>query len=182
MRYVRALGYPLPRVVSFEGNDLILEKAEGPTMQEALTQDVGRIDEQAAVLAELHHRLHAMEAPAWLPRCAPGDRVLHLDLHPANVILTGAGPMVIDWANAAAGPAALDPALAIAIFVSARATARIERGHIDAFTRSFARHFDPAELRAALPRAIAMRSADPNVTDTERAELIAFAREPHDGI
>jgi hypothetical protein len=36
--------------------------------------------------------------------------VLHLDLHPENVMLTGRGPVVIDWRNAEAGPADLDTA------------------------------------------------------------------------
>lgn len=31
--------------------------------------------------------------------------VLHLDFHPANVMLTSGGPVVIDWTNARAGPA-----------------------------------------------------------------------------
>jgi hypothetical protein len=72
------------------------------------------------------------------------------------------------------GPGRARPALAFAIFVSARATAPIERGHIDAFTRSFGRHFDPAELRAALLRAIEIRTADPNVSDSERADLVGL--------
>ncbi len=174
MRYVKARGYPVPRVVSVTDNDLILDKVEGPTMQEALMQDLGRIDEQAAALAHLHDLLHRIEAPAWLPQRVPGERVLHLDLHPANVILSAQGPVVIDWANAATGPAALDPALAIAIFVAARASAPIDVSGIDAFIRSFAQHFDTEELRAALPQAIEMRSADPNVTDDERRELLSL--------
>jgi len=38
--------------------------------------------------------------------------VLHLDLHPDNVILTPDGPMIIDWQNSARGPAQADPAVA----------------------------------------------------------------------
>ena len=45
-------------------------------------------------------------------------RVLHLDLHPANVMLTPGGPVVIDWTNAAAGPAGADVALADLIMAS----------------------------------------------------------------
>ena len=33
-----------------------------------------------------------------------GDRVLHIDLHPENVIISPAGPVVIDWSGASAGP------------------------------------------------------------------------------
>ena len=42
---------------------------------------------------------------------AKGETIVHLDLHPENVILTERGPMVIDWRNAGDGPADLDTAL-----------------------------------------------------------------------
>ncbi|WP_260428757.1 phosphotransferase family protein [Micromonospora globispora] len=45
----------------------------------------------------------------------PETRILHLDLHPENVILTTAGPMVIDWANATEGPPELDVAMTAVI-------------------------------------------------------------------
>nr|WP_312870502.1 phosphotransferase [Streptomyces himalayensis] len=38
----------------------------------------------------------------------PGVRVLHLDLHPENVLLTQRGPVVIDWANSEEGHPDLD--------------------------------------------------------------------------
>src|SRR6185295_9297725 len=59
----------------------------------------------AVILAELLRRLH--EVPA---RSGAGT-IVHLDLHPENVILTERGPMVIDWRNAGDGPADLDTAL-----------------------------------------------------------------------
>ena len=34
-----------------------------------------------------------------------GGQVLHLDLHPGNVMLTDDGPFVIDWSNGCAGEA-----------------------------------------------------------------------------
>lgn len=177
MRYARANGYPVPAVVSVAGPDLVLERVDGPTMQDALTLDLARIGEFAAQLAALHHRLHRIAAPPWLPERASGDRLLHLDLHPKNVILSASGPVVIDWANAASGPAALDPALAIAIFVTAKANvAERERRSIDAFIAAFAAHFAADALRAAMPRAVEMRVADVNVTDRERQELEGMRR------
>jgi aminoglycoside phosphotransferase (APT) family kinase protein len=44
------------------------------------------------------------------PDDEPGSRVLHLDLHPENIMLTDRGPVVIDWRNATTGPADLDTA------------------------------------------------------------------------
>ena len=46
---------------------------------------------------------HRIAAPEWLPAIGPGDTVIHLDLHPENVMLHGNGALVIDWANARAG-------------------------------------------------------------------------------
>ena len=37
--------------------------------------------------------------------------MLHLDYHPGNVMVDGAGAMVIDWTNAGLGPAGLDVAM-----------------------------------------------------------------------
>jgi Ser/Thr protein kinase RdoA (MazF antagonist) len=172
MRYARAQGYPVPEVIAVSGTDLVLERVAGPEMMDALMTGAMSIDAAAAQLATLHHRLHAIAAPDWLPLRGDGDRLLHLDLHPRNVLLGPAGPFVIDWANAARGPAALDPALAIAIFVSVRVHATTEeRAHMDAFIKAFASHFDAAELDAVMPLAFALRAADPNVTDPERDAL-----------
>jgi Ser/Thr protein kinase RdoA (MazF antagonist) len=55
-------------------------------------------------------------APPGLPEpFGPGDRVLHLDLHPGNIMMTSRGPVVIDWSNQAAGPAGADVAIAYLI-------------------------------------------------------------------
>jgi aminoglycoside phosphotransferase (APT) family kinase protein len=60
----------------------------------------------ARVLARLHDQLHQIAPPAGLRRpFGAGERIMHLDLHPGNVMLTPEGPVVIDWTNAAAGPA-----------------------------------------------------------------------------
>jgi tRNA A-37 threonylcarbamoyl transferase component Bud32 len=171
MRCARACGFPSPLIIEASGPDLVLERIDGPTMQGALTHDVGDLERNARLLADLHHRLHMIAAPAWLPSRGDGDRLLHLDLHPKNVILSPTGPVVIDWANAARGPAALDPALAIAIFVTARAELPELIRSIDAFIDVFASAFDRDELREALPLAIEIRMADGNVSDRERHEL-----------
>ena len=50
------------------------------------------------MLADLHDRLHVIPAPDWLPvDLDGGDRLVHLDLHPMNVMITQSGPIVIDW-------------------------------------------------------------------------------------
>lgn len=179
MRFARSNRYPVPEVIAVAGRDLVLDRITGPTMQEVLFGEPGSLSDKAAQLAELHHRLHLVAGPDWLPLRGDGDRLLHLDLHPKNVILGPSGPVVIDWSNAARGPSALDPALAIAVFVTAKANVGPEeRSGIDAFIDAFSSHFAAADLDAALPLALELRRAAHNVTDRERAELTAFGRNP----
>jgi Ser/Thr protein kinase RdoA (MazF antagonist) len=71
----------------------------------------------ALTLARLHRELHAIPPPDSLH--GEGASILHLDLHPANVMLTLRGPVIIDWANAARGDAALDVALAAVVLAGA---------------------------------------------------------------
>ena len=117
MAYVAGYGFPVPRVYEATGADLVLERLDGPTMLEALLARGLAIPEAAHILADLHTRLHAL--PPRTPADDPAATVLHLDLHPANVMLTGRGPVVIDWTNATDGPADLD--LALTAFILAEA-------------------------------------------------------------
>lgn len=96
IQHVRASGFPTPAVVSHDGPDLVLERVDGATMRDDLECDVSELRAHAATLAALHRRLHAITAPAWLGAIGPGDAVLHLDLHPENVLLGTHGPQVID--------------------------------------------------------------------------------------
>ncbi|MET0419482.1 MAG: phosphotransferase [Actinoplanes sp.] len=104
MRYAAEHGYPVPEVYAARGSDLILERLDGPTMGDALLSGALSIPDAAAITADLLQRLHA------LPRT-----ILHLDLHPENVLLTERGPVVIDWRNAADGPGDLDTAMSALI-------------------------------------------------------------------
>jgi aminoglycoside phosphotransferase (APT) family kinase protein len=117
MAYVAGYGFPVPRVYEATGADMVLERLDGPTMLEALLARAIAIPEAARILADLHTQLHAL--PARVPGGDPTATVLHLDLHPANVILTGRGPVVIDWTNAIDGPADFD--LALTAFIIAEA-------------------------------------------------------------
>jgi aminoglycoside phosphotransferase (APT) family kinase protein len=165
MRHAAANGYPVPGVLDVRSDALVLERIEGPTMVEDLRRRVWMLRRHAWLLADLHKRLHEVPAPPNLPAASSGDRVLHLDLHPDNVILSPAGPVVIDWTNARRG----DPALDVALTWVIAATSGGRLGRL--FTRSFLPHFDRDELLAALPAAAERRVADPNVSDSERREV-----------
>lgn len=164
MEHARARGYPVPQVHEVRNDALVLERIEGPTMQQDIQMRPWQLPAHMRTLAELHDRLHEIEHPE-------GGTLLHLDLHPLNVILGADGPMVIDWTNAAAGDPALDPALVWVIFrtsgvpVASRLAARL-----------FIRHFDPDEIAAALPAACSYRISDPNTFPRERVRVERLRR------
>ncbi|WP_446214088.1 phosphotransferase [Micromonospora sp. IBSANI012] len=108
MAYLRAQGYPVPEVFRADGPDLEMTRLAGPTLAEALITGVADIRSGARILATLHHRLHALRARLSPD---PAARILHLDLHPQNVMVTADGPVVIDWGSAREGPPELDLAM-----------------------------------------------------------------------
>jgi hypothetical protein len=119
MIYLAQSGYPVPAVYDASGRDIVMQRIDGPDM----VADIGRrpwlARRYGRMLAGLHDRLHQIAAPPGLqPAFEAGDKVVHLDLHPANVMLTAGGPMVIDWSNAAAGAASADVAMAYVIIAT----------------------------------------------------------------
>ena len=170
MRLASAHGYPVPRVYAARGRDLVMQRIDAPTMLEVLERDLTEIDRHARLLAALHERLHVIEAPTELRAIGPGTTLLHLDLHPANVLLAADGPYVIDWTNAARGHWADDVAQTVAILWGAKADATYI-GLVDHFVEVFLRAFDRGAVRAHLAGAVARRLADVNVSDAERAAV-----------
>jgi len=158
MAHASANGYRVPQVFEVGANALVLERIDGPTMLDDLWRRPWRLARHAATLARLHRELHEIDAP---PELGEG-RLLHMDLHPENVMLSPTGPVVIDWTNARAGDRALDVAMTWVI----GATSGGVPGRL--FVRTFLTHFDRTEIRRALPAAGEIRIADPNVTDEER--------------
>ncbi len=164
MEHARQHGYPVPQVYEARDDELVLERIEGPTMLAELRRRPWRARAQMHTLAELHHELHRLEAP-------DGGTLLHLDLHPENVILSPAGPVVIDWTNARGGDdPALDPALAWVILMTSGGLL----GHLAG--RPFLDSFDPEEIARALPAAIAYRLADRNLLSSERGRVERLGR------
>lgn len=122
----------------------------------------------ALTLARLHRELHAIPPPDFLR--GDGSSLLHLDLHPANVMLTRRGAVVIDWANAARGDASLDVALTAVVLAAAPVGPPLSWLR-DRFVRAFVGQFAPPEWRVSLDRAVAYRRADGNVSDKEKDRL-----------
>jgi aminoglycoside phosphotransferase (APT) family kinase protein len=108
MEHARARGYPVPRVHEVRPDALVLERIDGRSMLRDLRRRPWRLPRHMRTLAELHAQLQKIDAPHEL-----GDgALLHRDLHPNNVLLSPAGPVVIDWPNSTAGDRAFDVALA----------------------------------------------------------------------
>jgi aminoglycoside phosphotransferase (APT) family kinase protein len=170
MRHARRHGYPVPTVLEVTRDGLVLEKVSGPTMWEAAGGRPATVRAHAALLAQLHCDLHEIDAPDGLPSVGAGDRLLHLDLHPANVILSPDGPVVVDWTNARRGESAFDVALTWVIGATSTGLGRLGRS----FLRHFLSHFDRDELRRVLRAAAEYRLDDENVVDDERRAIRAL--------
>ncbi|MGW0839030.1 phosphotransferase [Streptomyces sp. NPDC002787] len=130
MEYVRGHGYPVPRVRWASRTEMVLERLSGPTMVEAVAADLLDPTQAGALLARLLHDLHAI--PPRGNASASPPRILHLDLHPENVILTPHGPQVIDWNNTEQGPPGLDwgvSALILAQVAADTADSRADMAH-----------------------------------------------------
>jgi Ser/Thr protein kinase RdoA (MazF antagonist) len=168
MRWLAARGYPVPVVHEVDGSDMVLERLHGPTMSEALHRHPWRASAYGAMLGRLHRQLHGLPDPGWLPRL-PGShgeaRVLHLDLHPENIMITDSGPRVIDWANTRVGAPEVDVAMTFVILRGIVLRPH-ERLLVRGFLRAMARTCG-ADRRAGMPVATERRLADPNLTEAE---------------
>lgn len=186
MELARANGYPVPRVQDLTATDLVMDRIDGPTMAQDLTRRPWRMREHAHTLASLHHQLHDIVAPDWLDTpLGDGPIIVHLDLHPLNVMLGPAGPVVIDWANAARGNGDADVALTWVLLLTGEldagpVTQLVTRVGRRAFARMFLRRFVRAAVFDHLDAAAAYRLADRNLRDREGPsvrELVARTRQ-----
>ncbi len=200
MAYLLSAGFPVPEVLEASGRDMVMARIDGRDLLTDLSKRPWMARAHARTLAEMHDRLHRIEAPSWLPRPfaagdsspgeqspgeqSPGDRVMHLDLHPGNVMLTATGPVVIDWSNGSAGPPGADVAMASLIMRISEvddlpAPVRMVAGMVrNTVVRVFERWVgdDPAPHLTQVAR---NRLCDRNVRPSEAEQLRRLlAREP----
>ncbi|MFJ6443178.1 phosphotransferase [Streptomyces sp. NPDC091649] len=172
MSYVGAFGFPVPRIgppaADARPTDLVLQRLTGPTLAEALL--AGRLGtaEAGALLARLLRELHGIP-----PRVSanPEDSVLHLELHPENVMLTEGGAVVIDWSTAAEGPPGLDRAMSALTLARTALDPRSPAGAavrplLTALLGEIAEDGGASPADLALARA--RQRANPYLTDRER--------------
>jgi aminoglycoside phosphotransferase (APT) family kinase protein len=177
MQHVHAHGYPVPAVAEVAGRDLVMERIDGPTMLDDFPKHPHHLFRHAATLADLLQRLHAIPPMSVLiAKHADPSTIVHLDLHPDNVMLSARGPIVIDWSNAGLGdPDAEVADLWLLMACASPPVNAIERILIGifrkAFVRSLLRHFDRDAIAKKLPTAFALRSRDRNMSESELGKM-----------
>ena len=207
MRFVGAWGYPVPAVHAVSGPDMVMDRVDGPTMLNDLGTRPWMLRRHARTLAKLHRQLHGIPAPDWVPTYASHpafvtpdadttsptpiqsaeagpvipDALLHLDLHPDNVILSPSGPVVIDWRNTRRGDGAIDVASTWLIMATSAVPDTSLRWRVielvrRLFVAEILRHVDRPAAERQLPFVARYRLADRNLLDRERPAIHALLR------
>ena len=202
-------------VIEIEGRSgLVMDRIEGADLLTLIGRRPWTVVAAGSTCGRAHAALHEVAAPSWLERLMSrvvrqiqssplvpadlrdraiaalsalpdGDRLLHGDFHPGNVISTGLGPVVIDWPNASAGDPAADVARTLLMLrlgelppgspkllvLVAKVGRRVLIGrYLSAYRRS--RPFDRELVRRwMLPVAVHRLSED---IPEERERLLAF--------
>jgi aminoglycoside phosphotransferase (APT) family kinase protein len=179
MTYAREHGYPVPKIheVRADGTEIVMDRVEGPMMMDAMMKRPWLMGHYARTLADLHDRLHVIPAPDWLPELDGGDRLVHLDLHPMNVMLAPAGPIVIDWTNASRGLALTDVATTIVLLTCPQMPGsrmiNVAATPARAFlARTFAARYKGRALDERLAWAAPLKAFDPNMAPEEVAACL----------
>lgn len=180
MSHLHEKGYPVPAVedVSADGADLVMERVDGPSLVEAIGRAPWTVRRQARVLAELHQQLHELP-PAQFLRPAPlgaGASVLHLDLHPLNVIIGRSGPRVIDWTGASVGDPDLDVALAWILMAAGEIPGHKVKAALLGWGRrllvdGFLAPFDRDRIAGKLRSVVELKVQDPHMRAAEVANM-----------
>ena len=130
-------------IIEFDGRPgIVMERIEGVDLLTEIGKKPWKIVSAGGIMGRTHAALHRIPGPpdvvelkhglrmqmeqrpgvpedlrafafAALDRLPEGDRLLHGDFHPANIMLTPHGPVVIDWPNAVRGDPMADVARSI---------------------------------------------------------------------
>ena len=147
-RIVHDTGLPVPAVGEIAEIDgrfgLELERVQGISMLETLTQSPWMLPTFARQLAKLHADMHRCRVPELPPlgeklvrkikraeklpenvrqaalkaleQLPEDDKLCHGDFHPGNILLTSRGPVIIDWIDASRGRPVMDVARSSLLF------------------------------------------------------------------
>jgi hypothetical protein len=179
MESVGSHGFAGPEVfaISDDGIDLVMERIDGPTIDIASSRP-WKIRGYARDLAELHKALHSLPAPPWLPEApfGSGERLLHMDFHPLNVLSSKNGPIVIGWPNIARGEPAIDAAATwLPLFSGELATGRAKAAVLSIgcmiILNSFLASFSKTDLLNVQRNVVEWKRKDPNMSDAENLRM-----------
>jgi serine/threonine protein kinase len=175
--YAREHGYPVPEIydVLSGGTEIVMERIEGPMMADEIMHAPWKMARHCRELANLHDRLHVFPAPDWLPDMG-GDRLVHLDLHPLNVMMTASGPVVIDWTNAGRGDPLLDVGFTYILLTCPRVPGSnllnlALRPVRFAMGRAFTKRYRGRELDHQMVKGAALKMLDTNMSPDEVAAI-----------
>jgi aminoglycoside phosphotransferase (APT) family kinase protein len=180
MAYLHEQGYPIPAVeeVSDDGSEIVMERIDGKSMVEAIGAAPWSVRRQARVLADLHHQLHDIAAPEFLPSApiGAGNRVIHMDLHPLNVMIGPKGAVVIDWTSASTGDPLVDVGLAWVLMAAGQIPGNRVKATLLGWGRAllvngFVAGFDRPEVTARLRSIVEWKVKDPHMSEAEVAGM-----------
>lgn len=186
MRFVAEQGISVPEVYDLgpehlPDRDILMERIDGITMLDDFEARPWKLFSHVRLLARLQREINALVAPNWMvtpstaaPQKRRDDSVLHLDLHPMNVLLTDDGPVVIDWTNAAGGPAGFDAALTYVEMATFETEGFAQQMGVRLGVEIFKRARGAGEIEAFTAAACDHRLADPGITPGERAAVAAM--------
>ena len=174
MTWVREQGIAVPTVHRAGGTDIVMDLVPGPTMLADLTARPWRVISHARLLARLQRSVNELRSPDWMPRCVgvpDAGVVVHLDLHPMNVILSPDGPTIIDWTNAASGAGSFDSSMSFLLMATFETSGLRDRVGQRVLVESFRWACGRSDVGRSLRAAADHRLADRNVTPGERQAL-----------
>jgi aminoglycoside phosphotransferase (APT) family kinase protein len=128
---------------------IVLERIDGRSLLQVVERKPWKLFYAARLLADLHAGVHQHLAPQCLPtqrsqcerwfanardftpeqrtsalaslaQLPEGNTLCHGDMHPANILLSSGGPVIIDWSAATRGHALVDVARTCVLFESAK--------------------------------------------------------------
>lgn len=125
-------------LVEVDGREsIVFERIDGPSLWQTMLDEPAALSDHVTTLIDLQRSIHQIDSLTPIPRLADrigskilaadglgeeqrreaaalaaslpqGSQLCHGDLHPANILLSERGPVVIDWFDAAAGSPASD--------------------------------------------------------------------------
>lgn len=175
MVHLAGHGFPVPAVHDVDGRDLVIDRVDGPSQLDDIERRPWRVAAHGRTLAELHRQLDGVPAPD-----GARGHVVHLDLHPGNVLCAAEGPVVIDWSNGRVGERYEDVATTWMLLAAGRpdggaaiqVLASVLRRRL---LRAFLSGVDVRAARTVLPAVCERKLDDPNMGVGERDAIRALA-------